>query len=80
MIANEKMTANRYMRMYENKKLYSGIIAEIEKGHAIQVTTYLASKIYKSASQFKLGKNGVYVQRGKNWDCINGASIRSVRI
>ena len=66
--------------MNDNRKLYNSIIAEIDKGLAIQVTTYLASRIYKSKSQFKLCQNGVYAQRGKNWDCINGASIRSVNI
>jgi len=75
-----KMTPNRFMRMYENKKLYNSIIVEISKGLSIQITTYTQSKIYSKAEQFKLGKTGVYAQRGKNWDCINGASIRSVRM
>lgn len=79
-MSNENMKANRYLRMYENKKLYNSIIAEIAKGLSIQITTYTQSKIYTKAEQFKLGKTGVYAQRGKNWDCINGASIRSVRI
>ncbi len=79
-MSNEQMKANRYMRMYENKKLYQNILAEIEKGLAIQVTNYMHSKIYTKASQFKCGKTGVYVQRGKNWDCINGSAIRSIRI
>jgi hypothetical protein len=79
-MSNENMKANRFLRMYENKKLYNGIIAEIAKGLSIQITTYTQSKIYSKAEQFKLGKTGVYAQRGKNWDCINGSSIRSVRI
>jgi len=79
-MSNENMKANRYLRMYENKKLYNSIVAEIAKGLAIQVSTYTKSKIYTKAEQFKLGKTGVYVQRGKNWDCINSSAIRSVRI
>ena len=39
----------------------------------------IAKEIYSKIEQFKLGKNGVYVQRGKSWDCITGASIRSIR-
>ena len=76
----ENMKPNRYLIMHENKKLYKSIIAEISRGLAIQVTTYTHSKIYTKAEQFKLGKTGVYVQRGKKWDCINGASIRSIRL
>ena len=79
-MSNENMKANRYLRMYENKKLYNGIIAEIAKGLSIQITTYTQSRIYSKAAQFKLGKAGVYVRRGEHWDCINGSSIRSVRI
>jgi hypothetical protein len=76
---NSDMTENRYLIMYQNKKLYNGIISEIEGGAAIQVTTYTQSRIYTKASQFRLGKTGVYVQRGKHWDCINFCSIRPVR-
>ena len=74
-----KMTPNRFGKMMEYKKLYNNIKAEISKGLSIQITTYTNSKIYSKIEQFKLGKNGVYVQRGKSWDCITGASIRSIR-
>lgn len=77
---NEKMTSNRFLRMMENKKLYTSIISELDKGLTIQITTYTKSSLYNKPSQFKWGKSGVYVQRGKNWDCINGASIRSIRL
>ena len=64
-----------------DESLYKAILAEIEKGLAIQVTTYLISRVFTKASQFKLCNNGVFAQRGKNWDCISvGCSIRSVRI
>lgn len=79
-MTNAQMTPNRFLRMMENKKLYTRIISEIEKGLAIQITTYTRSTIYTEGGQFKLGKTGVYVQRGKHWDCINGASVRSVRL
>ena len=74
-----KMTPNRFGKMMECKKLYNSIKAEISKGLSIQITTYTQSKIYSKIEQFKLGKTGVYVQRGKAWDCITGASIRSIR-
>ena len=79
-MTNAEMTPNRFLKMMENKRLYNSILTELAKGLAIQVTTYTHSKIYSKAAQFKLGKTGVYAQRGKNWDCINGTSIRSVRL
>jgi len=79
-MTDAQMIPNRFLRMMENKRLYNSIVLEIAKGLSIQVTTYAKSKIYSRAEQFKLGKTGVYAQRGKKWDCINGASIRSVRI
>lgn len=77
-MTNDQMTPNRFARMMENKKLYNFIASAIVKGYSIQVTTYTHSKIYSKIEQFKLGKAGVYTQRGKHWDCINGASIRAI--
>ena len=74
-----KMTPNRYGKMFACKKLYNNIATEISKGLAIQITTYNQSKIYTKIDQFKLGKTGVYVKRGKRWDCILYTSIRSIR-
>lgn len=80
MLTNDEMTPRRFLIRMENKKLYNRILSEIAKGLAIQVTTYTKSKIYTRAEQFKLGKTGVYAQRGKHWDCINFCSIRSIRL
>jgi hypothetical protein len=77
-MTNEQMKPNRFARMMENKTIYEKILDAIKKGFSIQITTYTHSKIYSKSEQFKLGKSGVYVQRGKNWDCINGASIRVI--
>jgi len=79
-MTDAQMIPNRFLRMMENKRLYNSIVLEIANGLSVQVTTYTQSRIYSKAEQFKLGKTGVYTQRGKKWDCINGASIRSVRI
>lgn len=48
--------------------------AALNEGRRVQVTTYGRSTIYgpRNAGCFKNGaKSGdLYVQRGKNWDCI----------
>lgn len=80
MITNQEMKENRYRIAMLNKRLYNGIAEEIANGLAIQVTTYGKSFVYTKLEQFKLGKTGVYAQRGKSWDCINYAKVRSIRI
>jgi len=62
----------------QHENLYNKIIEQLKLGRTIQVTTYTKSKLYTRESQFRLGDDGVYVQRGKHWDCINGASVRAV--
>ena len=50
-----------------------------EKNGIVQVTTHLRSTVYrhKHRDMFRLGKSGsLYVQRGRNWDCIDYCGIR----
>jgi hypothetical protein len=76
---NSQMKSNRYGKWYTCKVLYTNIMAELDKGLSIQITNYLRSTIYSHKSQFKYDSTGVYVARGKRWDCILGNNIRSIR-
>jgi len=58
---------------------YEAIISRINQGYAIQVTTHTKSFILKNASQFKVNASGVYIQRGKKWDCINFCKIDVIK-
>jgi len=58
---------------------YAAINAKIAEGYAIQVTTCTKSFIVKSAAQFKVNAGGVYMQRGKRWDCINFCKISLIK-
>lgn len=77
MLTDAEMTPRRFLIAMQNKQLYNRIMTDLSEGRVIQVTTYTHSKIYTKPEQFKLGKTGVYAQRGKHWDCINYCSIRS---
>jgi hypothetical protein len=57
---------------------YNAIVREISAGKLIQVTTQTHSKLYKTVAQFKYNSTGVYVQRGKKWDCINFCKLNVV--
>ena len=78
MLTNDQMRPYRFQRMMECRILYRKIESALASGLRIQVTTYAHSKVYTNLEQFKLGKTGVYVARGKHWDDISGCSIRSV--
>ena len=64
----------------KHAKMFNDICEEILAGLSIQVSTHTTSKIYKHISQFKLKSDGIYVQRGNNWDCINYCKVKSVRL
>lgn len=60
-------------------------LAEIQEalraGLRVQVTTYLKSTVYdgRHLAMFKATEKSLYVQRGKNWDCIDYCGIRFER-
>jgi hypothetical protein len=73
-LTNEQMIAGRFLRTHKGRKLFNHIQATFATGLRVQISTYTKATLYgpKHAGMFKLAKNGdVFVQRGKNWDCIN---------
>ena len=77
-MTNEEMRAGRFLRWHKARKLYGVIVKHLESGRRVQVTTYTRSTVYRSVEQFRCGKTGVYVARGKSWDCIDGCHVRVV--
>ena len=79
MLPNSKMKEGRFLKWARARKKVAWIKDQLGKGRMIQVTTYLRATRYteKHAEMFKAGRDGVYVQRGKNWDFISGCDIRA---
>ena len=77
MLPNSAMKPNRFLTMHKARKLVAWIKARLAAGDDVYVSTYLRSTKYqpKHADMFKAFKNGAFVQRGKNWDCIDGCKI-----
>lgn len=73
---NLEMKRNRILNRYKAKKRYDYILDVIKQGRTVYVCT--AYKIFecKTADLFKLGKEHVYMARGKNWDCIDFCVLR----
>lgn len=77
-MTNEQMKAGRFLKLQKGRKMFRFILANLEAGNSVSLTTYTRSVNYKAKHKdmFKLGASGsVYVQRGKAWDCIDGSKI-----
>ncbi|HEY8695271.1 MAG TPA: hypothetical protein VIR57_21285 [Chloroflexota bacterium] len=54
---------------------YAKIVETLNAGGTLQVSTYGHSWLYHNASMVKLGGDGLYIQRGKQWDFAGGAKL-----
>ena len=57
---------------------YDKIIETLKADGAMIVATHTKATQYgqKHLSMFRLTADGLYVQRGKHWDCIDGCALR----
>ena len=79
MLTNDQMKPNRFARWARSRKVFAFIMSNLKAGRTVQITTYTKAIRYteKHANMFKATKSGVYVQRGKAWDCVDGCNIRA---
>ena len=72
-MTNEQMKAGRFLKLHKARRMFRFIVANLEAGNSVSLTTYTRSVNYKAKhkAMFKLAGSSVYVQRGKNWDCID---------
>ena len=77
-MTNEQMTSNRYGRWATARKAYAEITAALQAGKTIIISTYCKAWQFdqRHTDFFKATKSGLYMRRGKHWDCIDGASVR----
>ena len=81
MLANDQMKKGRFEKIYRGKKIFYSIINHLNNNGDVLICTYTKATKYqkKHIAMFKLGKSGsVYVQRGKNWDCIDYTGIKFI--
>jgi hypothetical protein len=75
-LTNDQMKPGRYLRWHQARVLHARIQAHLAKGGCVLVATYLKFWIHRNPEQFQCRRDGVYVRRGKQWDCINHCAIR----
>lgn len=76
-MTNEQMKAGRYLAQHKARRMFRFIMANLDAGNSVSVTTYTRSVNYKPKHKdmFRLRGSDVLVQRGKSWDCINLCKI-----
>jgi hypothetical protein len=72
-MTNEQMKAGRFLKLAKARRMFRFITSNLEAGNSVSLTTATRSTNYKAKHKdmFKLAGASVYVQRGKNWDCID---------
>lgn len=76
-MTNAQMTIGRFLALHKARRMFRFILANLDAGNSVSVTTYTRSVNYKPKhrAMFKLRGRDVLVQRGKAWDCINLCKI-----
>lgn len=77
-MTNAEMRANRFYIWARARRTVRLIQQHLAAGRKVVICTYTKAVKYdkRHISMFKAAKNGAFVQRGKNWDCIDGCTIR----
>lgn len=82
-MSNQQMKPGRYADWADCRKCVRWIQSELRAGRTIVVATYTKARQFDSrhVAMFKATRSGVFVQRGKQWDCIReaGVSLCSIR-
>lgn len=76
-MSNTQMKDGRFQQWAQNRAQLRWIQSELQSGKTIVVATYTKATQFtaKHVTMFKATKSGLYVQRGKSWDCIANGSI-----
>lgn len=84
-MTNDQMKANRFRRIFVARKKLAWINERIEEGRTVFVSTYgkhtkitaknVAAFKAAGAEMFQATKTGLYIARGRNWDCIDYCKI-----
>lgn len=77
-ISNQDMKSGRFARWAASRQRINFITRQLAAGRTVVLATHLRAWELnaKHAAMLKATKTGAYMQRGKNWDCIDGCAIR----
>jgi hypothetical protein len=80
-MTNDQMKPERYLKWHNYRRRLARIQATLAAGGVVQVVGYgkVLEADRRHAAMFKATRTGVYLQRGKAWDCLNFSLIRHTR-
>ena len=78
---NDQMYPNRYLHWHEARKRLANVLRHLQAGGRIMIATYTKATIYdqRHGGMFQARKDGLYVQHGKRWDCLNFTMLHFVK-
>lgn len=77
-MTNEAMKPGRFLRLHTAQQKARQIAAHLAAGGRVMVATYTKATFYdqRHAAMFRATRSGLFVQRGKAWDCIDYCAIK----
>jgi len=77
-MTNDEMKPGRYLRWHKARRNAARIAAHLEAGGKVVIGTYTRATVYSKnhADMFRATRSGLFVRRGKHWDCIDYCAIR----
>jgi len=73
MLTNNQMVAGRFLRWAKARKLGNKIIETLEADGEVAICTMTRVTMLKQKhlGMVKVARNGVFLQRGKSWSCVD---------
>jgi hypothetical protein len=77
-MTNDQMKPGRFLRWHRARQAAARIRAHLASGGKVVVGTYTRATVYsgKHDDLFRATRSGLYVRRGRGWDCIDHCAIR----
>lgn len=66
--------------MFDYKGRYDAIMASLERGFTIQVTSMTQSRLYRKQEDFKFNSDGLYARSGRSWLNITYCNVRAIKL
>lgn len=72
------MQPNRFLQWQQYKKRFAEIHTHLKKGGTVLIPTCTKATLYRPehTGMFKVTRSGLFVQRGKSFECLNFSTIR----
>ena len=78
MLTNSQMRPGRYLQWATARRKAAWIASAIASGRTVYLCTQYRQIKVTRPEHVKATKSGLYVVRGKGWDCADGCALRAI--